>query len=325
MCPPTPEEPTPDPEVKVERVVDVIKSDAQLASCKTVAELCIRKPDVGSVLLGGNHLSREHGALTGGMTCTVSSLYVAKCCFIARRSEGIILLPRNASIAELKRRFNDLASLQVKSTLEISVLSLHSASTEQEFIDEIVCKDSDGNILEDTATMPAASATACADVGCHATFFFDVKPLSMRETYVKDRIKASSLAVNTFVQGLCGSGSRVDYNVVTVAAAPAAVAQCLKPPEHPVQGCVQTKHLSKKEKKRAAAAVRGRMAPDREASIERVRAACSDQQEIDESAPARKAAAPGPFQSPPVRSSCLSIFFRTNVQQPMQLCRFSLY
>jgi len=270
--------PTHNEKAKMERVSEVIQSDAQLASCKTVAELCLRKPDVGSVLLGGNHLAREHGELTDGMMCIVSSCYVARCCFIARRSEELILLPHTATIAELKRKFYDLKSFQVKSTLEIAVLSLHSASTEQEFIDEIVCKDPDDNILEGTATLPAASATACADVGCHATFFFDVKPLSMRETYVRDRINASSLAVNNFVHGLCGSGSKVD--VVTVVVTPVAVTHSFKATSNLVSTnpwFVQTKHSSKKEKKRAAAA------------------ACFEKSELEEVALAPAPKAPGLF------------------------------
>jgi len=256
MCPPTPEETT--PEVKMERNADVIKSDAQLTDCKTVAEL-LRKPDVGSVLLGGNNLAREHGALTDGMTCTVSSRYVAKCCFIARKSEELILeelilLPHSATIAELKRKL--YRSFQKPVIAAISDMGI-SVSTEQEFIDsiEIVCKDPNGNIFEDTATLPSApGATACADVGCHATFFFDVKPPSMRETYVKDRmINASSSAIEDFVHGLCGPEYPIEPGDVVLRGWRHDTTGDMVTIPAPASDAKPLAHVSKKEKKRAAA------------------------------------------------------------------------
>jgi len=173
---------------KMERVSDVVLADEQLAGCKTVAELCARKPDVGSVLLGGNYLGPAHGHLTA-LTCIVGASYVARC-YIVPASSGLsvvasktdILLPHHATIADLKR--------------EVYPHLCIGPEDERRGLDALVCRDSDGNILDAAAQLPKASASACADVGCHASFFFDLELESMGPTtYLEERIEASPLAI----------------------------------------------------------------------------------------------------------------------------------
>jgi len=175
-------------EAKMERVSDVVLADEQLAGCKTVAELCARKPDVGSVLLGGNYLGPAHGHLTA-LTCIVGASYVARC-YIVPASSGLaavtsktdILLPHHATIADLKRKVH----------LHLYI----GPEVEHRGLDALICRDSDGNILDAAAQLPKASSSACADVGCHASFFFDLEPESMGpKTYLEERIEASPLAI----------------------------------------------------------------------------------------------------------------------------------
>jgi len=229
-------------EATMVRVVDMLKADAQLSGCKTIAELCDRKPNVCSVLLGGNCIGAQHplnhNTVSGSMACIVGASYVAKCCFVATKMLGekdgekdseasvssevsseassvcsdeeaiydtqdpvdlgiaadiapsadkfitcFILLPHHATIADLKRELLGHAS----------GFEFHHRG--------LVCRDPDGNILRDSAQLPTAIATACADMGCHATFFIDIKPESMGKEYVKQRVQASPLAIETFCQG----------------------------------------------------------------------------------------------------------------------------
>jgi len=176
---------------KMKRVLDVIKADAELAGCMTVAELCDRKPNIGSILLGGNYLVPGHGCLTA-LTCIVGASYIARCCIVPTSVAPItdILLPHHATIADLKRELH-LHLLRVDPAKIVNEIQRCSRG-----LDAFICRDSAGDILDAAAQLPRASASACADVGCHATFFFDLEPESMGpKTYLEERIKASPLAI----------------------------------------------------------------------------------------------------------------------------------
>lgn len=218
MCPPPAKE-----EAKMERVADVIKADPRLAGCTTVAAFCSAKPGVGSVLLGGNYLGPEHGlSNNAGLTCTVGSRYVAQCCFVPEDMTRTILLLRTATVGDLKRQFYCEHPRPVAAA--ISALGL-PASTEQACVDAIMCKDPKGNILADTDPLPAATATVCADVGCHARVFLAIKPLSMRQDYVERRIKASPSAIAGLVRAPYSLGNYAYGGPVTSTQSSASFAQ----------------------------------------------------------------------------------------------------
>ena len=117
--------------------------------------------------------------------------YVAQCCFVgscddrARLTEPV-LLPHGATVADMKREFYRCHAF--------------TTGTEQEWVDALVCKDPGGVILADTNRLPLASATACADFGHHALFFFDIEPDSMKQKHVRQKIsKVSSTTIDEFV------------------------------------------------------------------------------------------------------------------------------
>jgi len=181
-------------EVHMVPVTDLIEAglievDA-LTGC-TVAKLMDSMPPVGGVLLGGNCLGPGHGHLTtASLTCIIGASYVAKCCFVSLSDDKLsklILLPHRATIIDLK------------SELMVCGSELHGLTTCA--LHEIVCRDVEGYILDDAAQLPKANANACADKGCHATFFIDIKPLSMHTTHVKGHIMASPLAIDKFCVG----------------------------------------------------------------------------------------------------------------------------
>ena len=182
---------------KMERVSDVIIADAQLAGCTTVADLYTRKPDVGSVHLGGNYVGPWYGQPTALM-CIVGASFVARCCIVPPNSKFSritdILLPHHATIADLKRELQKIGE------------SIHpgvSIAIQHRELDALICRDSDGIILDDAAQLPKASASACADVRCHASFFFDMEPESMgSKAYIEERIKASTSAIARLRLGL---------------------------------------------------------------------------------------------------------------------------
>ena len=211
-------------EAKMERVADVIKADARLAGCQTVAALCDAKPGVGGVFLGGNYLGPGHGLSNNdGLACTVGSCYVAQCCFVPAFLTKTILLPRTANVVDLKRQFYREHPRPIAAA--ISALGLPAASTEQACVDVIVCQDLNGSILADTDSLPAATATACADVGCHTTFFLAIKPKSMRTEYVEPRIKASSPAIAGLVRALYSLGAYTYHGPVPSTRSYASFAQ----------------------------------------------------------------------------------------------------
>ena len=183
-------------EVKMVLVADL--SEVALTGC-TVAKLFDSKPDVGGVLLGGNCLGPGHGHLTAAnLTCIAGASYVAKCCFVALSDDKLsklILLPHHATIKDLK---NELIA-----TNKVCGPGFHHPTHRlmTSTLDGIVCRDVEGCILDDAAQFPKAKSTACADEGCHATFFIDVKPFSMYATHVKGRVMASPLAIDRFCVG----------------------------------------------------------------------------------------------------------------------------
>ena len=65
---------------------------------------------------------------------------------------------------------------------------------------QLVCQDVKGEWLQDTDELPEASPTACADVGYHALFLFDLKAPSMRKGHVKERItEVSDPIIDNFI------------------------------------------------------------------------------------------------------------------------------
>jgi hypothetical protein len=65
---------------------------------------------------------------------------------------------------------------------------------------QLVCQDVNGEWLQDTDELPEASPTACADVGYHALFLFDLKAPSMRKGHVKERItEVSDPIIDNFI------------------------------------------------------------------------------------------------------------------------------
>jgi len=195
----------------MERVADVLKADLLLAGCKTVAELCDRKPDVGSVLLGGNYLGPRESLgrepfrasqNSEALMCIVGASYTARCCTVsngrtmrlngpvAPNKDRLVLLPHHSTIADLKRE-HQLHLCRIGQVGTMTAADIQHCGS-----DTLICRDPDGNILNDSSQLPKASATACADVGCHATFFFDIAPLSMGpKTYIESRLEASPPAI----------------------------------------------------------------------------------------------------------------------------------
>jgi len=175
----------------------------QLAGCKTAADLLARKPDLGVVTAGGNPVGLQHSlADKTNLTAIVKAQYVAKVCFVgssrdAKMSETLCL-PREATVDDLKRSF--FARHKGRAiAAAISASGLQGASDEEQ-LDAIFCRDVDGRFLADKDRLPAATSTACSDVGYHAQFFLDVMPQSMRRIPVKEKIKESDAAIDSFVK-----------------------------------------------------------------------------------------------------------------------------
>ena len=187
------------------RVADVLRSGpATLTSCQTVSQLREQKPDVGAVLLGGNYLGPHHSLQDPDkLDCTVDAKHVCKASFVSSarresRCSNSVLLAHNATAADLKREFYRLQSRQVAAAMTASGAF---GVSEQECVHAIECKDPDGRVIADNEILPRASATACADVGCHSHFFLDVKPSSMKKHGVETRLPGvSSEAVKNFIR-----------------------------------------------------------------------------------------------------------------------------
>jgi hypothetical protein len=209
MCPNTPPALVTG-EPKVERLADVFRTDQKLAACRTVGELrdklrAQKKTDVGAVLLGGNAVSSNHDLKhKEGMLCALSASYVAKCSFNGSKGNAtwadIIMLPHTATIADLKREFYRINRGPIDAALgQNGAATTARDSSIDSVIDCMVCRDQDGRVLAASARLPSTSQTACADVGYHSAFFLDVKPQSMKKSYVQHKVDVSSSAISAFI------------------------------------------------------------------------------------------------------------------------------
>jgi hypothetical protein len=173
------------------------------STSNTVAEIYGSRPGTGPVLLGGNYVGPSHKLSEGkvGLHVVDGSSFVAKCCFVGSSSldprwTDLLLLGHNTTIGDLKRAFYERHKTQaMASALTSSGLQGQTEATQ---LDYLVCRDVDGHWLPDTDKLPRASPTSCADVGYHAMFYLDICASSMRETYVKERIKVSPAAIGNF-------------------------------------------------------------------------------------------------------------------------------
>ena len=198
----------PSSEPKLARVSDVVQTDPKLAGCKSVGELQKHKPDTGAVLLGGHALGPLHSLEPKGLLVVVNSKFIAKVSFVdSCRDSGwtdVIELPQSAKLTgDLKRTFYERFKARgVDAALAASGLpsAANSSASEQDLLASIVCRDGDGSILADTDTLPAPSSISCAIFGYHAEFFLDIKPASMRQIIVEDRINVSQAAIDEFVK-----------------------------------------------------------------------------------------------------------------------------
>ena len=178
-----------------------VTQDPSLASCTTVAEMYGSRPGIGAVVLGGNHLGPTHKlpADKVDLHFIEGSRFVAKCCFVDSGATWTdhLLLPRDATIGDLKRAFYERHKTQALASALTSSGLQGVSETNQ--LDYLFCQDVDEQWLGDSDKLPRASPTSCADVGYHAMFLFDVCAPSMRPAYVKDRIKVSDAAVDNFI------------------------------------------------------------------------------------------------------------------------------
>lgn len=139
---------------------------------------------------------------SNNLLVVVNSNFIAKVTFVDSSQDSqwteVIELSHNAKLKDVKRTFYErFKSRGVDAAISASGLP---GASEQDSLASIVCRDGDGRILADTDTLPAASATLCADVGYHAEYFFDIRPTSMRQMVVKDRIKVSQASIDEFVK-----------------------------------------------------------------------------------------------------------------------------
>jgi hypothetical protein len=180
-------------------------SPVTASTTNTVAKIYGSRPGTGPVLLGGNYVGPSHEVKGKvGLHVVDGSSFVAKCCFVASSSldprwTDLLLLAHDATIGELKRAFYEHHKTHRKQGMASALTSSGSqGETEATQLGYLVCRDVDGRWLPDTDKLPRASPTSCADVGYHAMFYLDICASSMRETYVKERIKVSSAAIGNF-------------------------------------------------------------------------------------------------------------------------------
>ena len=176
----------------------------QLAECKTAADLLALKRDVGVVTLGGNPVGLQHKLVLHdtNLKAIVKAHYVAKVCFVGSSRDArvgdILCLPREATVHDLKKSF--FARHEGRAIAAAIAASGLKGASDEEQLAAIFCRDVDGRFLADSEKLPAATCTACSDVGYHAQFFLDVTPQSMQRIPMKDKIKASDAAIVSFVK-----------------------------------------------------------------------------------------------------------------------------
>jgi len=223
--------------VQTVKVATVLAQSDQLATCTTVAELRANKPDIGSVLLGGNCLGPCHSLVTflyclfslslgarsifvqtevclpsqqilphnvSGATppCldAVVGKYVALCVFVGSASESSGSCRTKWTDRILLPHtgtINDLKSAFVERNTILTV-ALQGASRAS-LASMLIVRDVDLCFLADAEVLPEPqNANACSDVGYHAIFFFDMVAPSMQQMFVTKQIVVSPAAIEEF-------------------------------------------------------------------------------------------------------------------------------
>ena len=157
-----------------------------------VEDICAQEPHISVVLAGGNPMPWHHRVDAKSDQALVGAKYLAKVIYV-----GAAPPPTRKSSADGGRWQKSSFEAPFSTVLQLdhgaSVIDL-KGRFDAPFM---TCRDADGRVLEDKETLPAASATACANFGYHAEIFIDCVSALVQQRAQK--IHASPEATAAFV------------------------------------------------------------------------------------------------------------------------------